>query len=84
MAHRSTPERSTRVRRRTAAAWPLAHFRDASQRGENGEQPMVTLSMLRRLITALAALALVTALAWESSSAASAFPSRAASIEFVE
>jgi len=36
---------------------------------------MLTLSMLRRLLVALAAFGLVTVLAWESSSAASAFPS---------
>jgi hypothetical protein len=41
---------------------------------------MLTLSMLRRLLVALAAFGLVAALAWESSSAASAFPSGAVQI----
>ncbi len=35
---------------------------------------MLTLSMLRRLLVALTAFGLVAMLAWESSSAASAFP----------
>jgi hypothetical protein len=41
---------------------------------------MLTLSMLRRLFVALAAFGLVAVLAWESSSAAAAFPSSAAQI----